>query len=268
MSGERRSRRNYSNLTQDNITMDFKKLGEEISGLKTSLELKITNLTTLIEENINTTKLKLEAQDLKISELEADLNTQKIVNKKQAKQINELSELLDDTISHGRRLNLLIDGVPEVNKENTKQVVFDFLIKDMKLPRDDVEKYVYRDLHRLGSWVVKDDGCVYRKQTTGRQTTPPQPRTIIVAFTTQSDRNQVMASAKNLKDSVFSIKPDLSAAMSNVRNKLLTIRRDIKNINRRNTANLVYRSFKPKLIIKLDGQLVEYEDGMDINRCE
>ena len=160
MSGERRSRRINSNLTQDISNMDFKKLSEEISGLKTSLELKITNLTTLIEENISTTNIKLEAQDKRISDLEADLNTQKIVNKKQAKQIRDLSELLDDTISHGRRLNLLIDGVPEESKEDTRQVVFDFLIRDLKLPREDVMSYVYRDLHRLGSWAVKDDGFV------------------------------------------------------------------------------------------------------------
>lgn len=267
MSGERRSRRINSSTVEGKGDMDFKKLGDQISGLKTSFELQIANLSKLIEDNINTTKLKMEAQDKKISDLEAELRTQKTVNTKQSKQIKDLTELLDDTISHSRRLNLLVDGLPEVVKENTEGVVCDFLVRDLKVPSDDVDRFVFRDLHRLGAWVARD-GNVYRKPANVRGDPPTQPRSIIIAFTVQSQRNQAMSCAKNLKDTAFSIKPDLSAEQSKLRNKLLTIRRDIKLSDRRKTANLVYHSYKPKLLIKLDGQTVEYENGMDIESCE
>ena len=56
-----------------------------------------------------------------------------------------------------------------MNKENTEQVVYDFLVNDLKVPRTDVDKYVFQDMHSLGGWGLRN-GFVYRNQLMGEKT--------------------------------------------------------------------------------------------------
>ena len=247
------------------IQEQLEKLNTAFAAMSTFVNTEIAKLNTLITQNVETQNNKILNLENRTAVLEKDLADQKLINKKLEKQVSELASKLDDNVSHSRRLNLILYDIPEENGEITSQVVKDFFVKEMNIPVETVDSFVYRDLHRLGLTENKDAPVIYRKKDkTGKQ----KFRAIIVAFLQQSQRNLVMSHAKNLKDSDYSIKPDLSPELAKLRNKLLQIRMEIKANDKTKFAQLTYHSYRPVLLIRLNGQTVRYNDTVNIEDCE
>ena len=189
-------------------------------------------------------------------------------NKQKDKTIAELSERLEDTISHSRRLNIIINGVAEKSDEDIAKVIKDIFVRKMQIPEDVVDKFRFRDFHRIGAIGKQTgDGYIVKKDNKKPSNNQDPHRAIIIAFTQQMNRNLVFTYAKNLAGAGISVKPDLSQALSKLRTKLLGIRKDIKNINSENLAVLTYRSYKPCLLVNYEGEKMVYTDDMDINLC-
>ena len=112
------------------------------------------------------------------------------LTKKLENKIIELSEKLDENISHSHRINLFYN-LPDNRGEITSEIVNDFFIKDLKVPAESVDKFVYHDMHRLGLTDSNQDSPVLirKKDKSGKNTFG----SIIVAFTQQAERNMVLS---------------------------------------------------------------------------
>ena len=252
------------------IENQVSKLQSALNERNTFLSAEMARLSNLIKDNIETQNKKLEGFENRIEALENDLKEQKTSNEKQNKIIKDLSDKLEDTISHSRRLNLIISGVAEKADENVFEVIKHFFTIKLKVSTSDFDKFLFRDFHRLGpKSSADDDGNVFKKERSDKVKHRDPHRPIIVAFIQQYHRNSVLSHAKNLTPGDnLSIKPDLSPAMSRLRNNLLQVRRDIKNLSNNNLAQLGYISYRPVLFVKINGERSIYKDDMDINLCE
>ena len=141
---------------------------------------------------------------------------------------------------HGRRLNLVWNGREEVLQsiitefggrrefENSEQLFRDFLVTSLKFDKAYVDSMLFRDVHRLPK---------------GKRSRGPPP--VIVAFVCQKHRNDVLAAAKHLANTGFSIKSDLPKRLNDLRSDMLKERRELKQQGK--VVRLVERNYLPIL---------------------
>ena len=252
------------------------KIQEQINNLtlkldewKSSVSKELADLSKLVTDSLATQDLKIQDLTARVASLETDLAAQKSVNKLKDKKIDELNERLEETISHSRRLNIIINGAPEIAEEDISKVINDFFVHKLQIPGEIVSKFTFRDYHRIGPMEKNtESGEIFRKKVNKNSNDRDPHRAIIIAFTQQAHRNLIFTYAKNLDGTGLSVKPDLSQTMSKLRTKLLGIRKDIKKIHKDKLAILTYRSFKPVLLVRYDGETVPYTDDIDISECE
>ena len=207
-------------LTEISAKLDTAKLSDHPNvDLKTSIEFneaEIIDIKTTVmpalEAKINANLNKVKA-DITIK---VDENTEKIVSQE----------------GHSRRKNVIINGKKEEKDEVAENVVREFFINDMKIDRDTVSRYIFRDLHRLPK---------------SKKAKAEAPRPLIVAFVCQKDRNEVMRNAFNLKDSNQSIKSDLPKTLNELRGKMLAERIKLKAADPNTQYRVAEKSYKPVL---------------------
>lgn len=136
---------------------------------------------------------------------------------------------------HSRRRNIIINGKQELDKEDTEEVVKQFLVNDLKIEDEQVTNIMFRDVHRLPKSKNKD----------GSERNTPRP--IIAAFLCQKDRNAVMRKAFELKNTNFSIKTDLPKELNDIRGKMLQERLKLKTANPTVKYRVAERAYKPVL---------------------
>lgn len=127
-----------------------------------------------------------------------DLRTQVDSLKSEIKEVKlSAASRCDDLEQYTRRHNVRIFGVPEVEGENTDDVVTKIFTDKLKLdiPRDRLDR-----THRVGR----------RPGPTANGT--PRSRPIIVRFSSYRDRRSVFTSKKLLKGSGITIREDLTSA--------------------------------------------------------
>lgn len=147
--------------------------------------------------------------------------------------------------AHGRRLNIIWNGRDEVKQrvdigggrtreyEDTESLFREFLVSSLKLTQQYVDQMILRDCHRLPK----------SKKSTG-------PPPIIAAFICQRHRNDVLAAARNLQNTNFSIKSDLPKRLNTIRTQMLKVRSDLKKKGK--VARLTERGYLPQLHLKGD----------------
>ena len=237
------------NLIRDDINKKMDNLRTEFTSQFTNFMEKVTSKLEIQENRIGeleTDKLKLKEEVRSFKEDLSNVET----------KMKHMENRLIDSEAHFRRLNLIISNVKEEEGENVKDKVFDLFKNELKIKPERVENLLLRDLHRLG------------KIKTNVSTNTTKHRNIIIAFLKQEDRNMILEHCKNLKDKSVSIKVDLPLELSKVRDELLTKRRVIKDFKSNLVANLVYRAYKPVLIVKYKGSFVKYEESMDLSNLE
>ena len=81
-----------------------------------------------------------------------------------------------------------------------------------------------------------------------KKSTGPPP--VIAAFICQKHRNDVLAAARNLQNTKFSIKSDLPKRLNTIRTQMLKVRSDLKKEGK--VARLTERGYLPQLHVKGD----------------
>ena len=202
-------------LTDLSKHKDFKELAKSVDfNAETCKEIKdtvIPALETKMDENMK--------------KLKADLVV----------RVDENKEKIVDQEAHSRRRNIIINGVEELNEENTEEVAKQFLVNELKIDQEEVDGFLFRDMHRLPKAKNRD----------GSENTKPRP--IIIAFIKQKDRNATMKNAFNLKDSDYSIKSDLPKHLNEIRSAMLKERKRLKEENPHIKYRVAERSYKPVL---------------------
>ena len=171
-----------------------KELGEfksKFEALEKSVEFESKRIDTLekkTEELVKTHDyIELLENELKATESENRLLKEQILSQE----------------SYSRRNNLLFDGIPEENGNDTFIVLKHFLISVFGLNHMEVEKLLIANCHRIGRY--SENG-------------PPRP--IIAKFVLESDRNRIWWKKNSLKNLPYIIREDYPTEIQN-RRKLL-----------------------------------------------
>ena len=203
------SRKNH-NVLVDALMLLSKQLDDISSKLDTKAPSDIVDTITAIQDNT-------------IPALKTSINNNKTLAEAMLKDArSDISLEHEQLEAHGRRLNIIWNGRAEEKirvptqwggsrvYEDTERLFREFLVTCLHLQPEYVDSMVFRDVHRLP--VGKRDG----------------PPPVIAAFICQKHRNDVLAAAKHLKDTPFSIKSDLPKRLNTLRSKMLQVRSDLK----------------------------------------
>ena len=178
------------NSNVSKIESQIEKLTTKLNEWKESVSKEIADLTKLVTESLATQNQKISDLTTRVNSLEQDVISLKANNKQKDKTIAELSDRLEDTISHSRRLNIIMNGVAEKSDEDIAKVIKDIFVRKMQIPADVVDKFRFRDFHRIGAIGKQtDDGYIVRKDNKKPSNNQEPHRAIIIAFTQQMNRN-------------------------------------------------------------------------------
>jgi DNA repair ATPase RecN len=219
---------------------------DEFTKLKTdgtAVNQKITDLETSMDK-------KHEQYDLKFSTIESQL---KVLQEKDEEREEKLLEME----CRQRKLNLIIPKLEE--KELTRQTrqnrqneetyteihakVVDYLENQLGIVN--ARSMLFRNIHRLGK----------------RNPAHTRPRNVIVAFIHQPDVDTILQAARDLRNPNISIKTDLPKQYNEIRNALLAIRADYRDLpgDRKVRCKLTYIKFKPTLFKLIGEQEIKVE---------
>ena len=171
--------------------------------------------------------------------------------------MNKIETRVKSQEAHSRRLNLIFNNIPETDNEDIREVVNKVFIDNLKIQRERATGFLLRDLHRLGNGKNQQSNVSKKYH-----------RAIIVAFVCQTDRNDVFNCARNLQGSSITMRIDLPPEYSKVRDNLLIQRKAIKDYNKKIIAVIKYRSYRPFLFVKVNGDMVHYKEEMNVNSLE
>ena len=230
------SRQNYNELMDAILAIN-----ETLRDIKNKLEAKPDGDSVQFNAESITKIEKTLLPQLK-QKMSEDLNKAK---GEVLKHVKENTDRLVTQEGHSRRKNVIINGkVENPDGENTEEVVRKFLVDDLKMEKDKVDKIILRDTHRLATPKNRD----------GTPRNVPKP--IIVAFVCQKDRNDVMRSAYHLKGSTHSMKSDLPKELNDIRSAMLTERTRLKTAQPTWRVRVGERGYKP-VLQKADGKVGE-----------
>lgn len=222
----REARLNHNELIDaimsiNNVLHDINEKLKDNPNFATSIEFNATSIRNVETKLIPTLKEQINANLVKVK---TDLLVEV---KKNGDQIVDLE-------GHSRRKNIIINGKVENNGENVEDVARQFMINDLKIDGEEVQRYIFRDVHRLPKPKVREGGREF-------------PKPIIVAFVSQKDRNSVMRKAFELKGSPLSMKTDLPKPLNELRSGMLKERRDLIAANPGVKYRVGERGYKPVL---------------------
>ena len=215
----------------------------------------LVDALNLVADQLDNIEKKLDAQapadltqsvaDIKLAipELRLGIKRSRELAEAKVKEAVEEMDLKHEQLeAHGRRLNIIWNGRKEEKQEittafggtrqfeDTEALFRDFLVQSLNFDEAFAKSVILRDCHRLP------------KSKKAKATDPPP---IIAAFVCQRQRNDVLAAAKNLQNTVFSIKSDLPKRLNSIRTEMLKARRDLKKDNK--TVRLIEKNYLPCL---------------------
>ena len=181
------------------VLLEARKNHNELVDAILAINATLAEINTKLSENPDIIKsVEFNSQSITdvekklIPALEAKMDSHlKKVEAQLTVKVNNQGDKIIEQEGHSRRRNLIINGKPELDKENTEEVVQEFLVNDLHIEEVEVKNYLFRDVHRLPKSKNKDG------------TVREGPRPIIVAFLRQKDRNSVMRKAYEPKIQIF-----------------------------------------------------------------
>lgn len=241
--------------------------------VKNELNVKITtlaaNLNQVLNEeikNVSNTcvgwfkqlKEHIEKNSTSISKNQEVITGLQKESADQKKEIADLKKLVGELVvdaeyktEHAFRLQLVAYNIPETEeKEDCFLVIRDFMHRKLNIDQPTVQRLSLRDVHRLG-----------KKQ-------PDRIRPMVFAFLEQPHRDFVLKQAKHLAGSDLGLQPHLSKRQLEVKKTLLAKRKTIKNHDRRILAFITYRAYRPILLVKVEGRLVQFSDDMRLQNLQ
>lgn len=175
-------------------------------------------LRDLMEVRTSLQFTQKEVDDLKMTNkgLQSSMKGQETDIVKLAESMLTLDTKTDFLDNHARRTNIIIDGMPEVEKENnshSEEKVLELIKNKLKL---DPEGLGIESVMRIGKVNKSKDG------------TPLRPRPIVVKFNKLKDRDTVLRNAKKLKGTKIYINEDYPEAVRQKRKELLPKMREAR----------------------------------------
>lgn len=149
-------------------------------------------------------------------------------------EVKKNGEQIVDLEGHSRRKNVILNGKEEIKGENVEEVARQFMINDLHIDAEQVQKFIFRDVHRLPKPKAREGGRDF-------------PKPIIIAFVSQKDRNSVMKKAYELKGTSLSMKTDLPKILNELRSRMLKERVTLKAANPGVKFRVGERGYKPVL---------------------
>jgi hypothetical protein len=220
--------------------VNYNVLADAINQLASKLDEIDKKLDDKINDGLAQTVADIK---LAIPELKLGITRSRELSEAKLKDAMSGVELKHEQLeAHGRRLNIIINGCKEEKQEvttpsggkrqfeDTEAIFRDFLVQSLNLSEDFVKSVILRDCHRIP------------KSKKAKATDPPP---IIAAFVCQRQRNDVMAAAKNLEKTNYSIKSDLPKRLNSIRSEMLKVRRDLKK--EKQVVRLIERNYLPCL---------------------
>ena len=228
----------------NNYVNFFKLMMGEFERLRTADKEVITELKNEVEK-------KHKEYDEKFTKLEEQVEELK-------KKDEEKEEKLLEMESRQRKLNLIISKIPEkpyqretrgnprVNDE-TYSEIHEKVVKyfEEKLGILGARAMIFRNIHRLGK----------------RDPKAKKARLVIVAFVCQPDVDTVLQAAREANDRDIQIRTDLPKKYNDIRNALLKIRADYRDLPGEQSikCKLTYIKFKPTLFKLVNNREVKVE---------
>ena len=224
----------------------------EINELKTLGQTNASQLSRL-EESLESHKT---ATDEKLAEFEARLNTVDSDNVTLKKDNGILKEKVLELECRSRKRNLIIGNLAEKPGVNSRESYDEVHAKVVNLFSEKLgilgaDKMLFRNIHRLGT----------------RSALHTRPRNVIVAFLLQPDVDKVLQACRDMKDPSISIRTDLPGEYNEIRNALLKIRGQYRDLPTPVKCKLAYKKFRPVLYKSIPGgddvevQIVKGPDG-------
>ncbi|XP_070552433.1 myosin-6-like [Ptychodera flava] len=183
------------------------------------IELQCVNIAKsqqFYEEEVSDLKKTVQKQEQEIKELKGELEQQKRINA-------ELKHRSIDLESRSRRDNLVFYNIqdnPQETDSESERKLQDFLVKELKLPKEQVQTIKLDRVHRINTKT---------RHIHGRAT----PRPIIAKFNFYKDREVVRTSARNLRGTHFGISEDFPDEIRQVRKRLYPVMKAAKKDNKR-----------------------------------
>ena len=157
----------------NSVLSDLKEKLEAHPGLAEAIEFNAQSIDNIKVTLMPELKRKMDSD---LTKVKTDLAVEVHNNEKQ----------IVDLEGHSRRKNVVINGKVKKKDEKVEEVARQFFVNDLKMEEEEVNKFLFRDCHRLPKPKPKNDGTQF-----------PEP--IIVAFVLQKDRNSVMRKAYEIK---------------------------------------------------------------------
>ena len=215
---------------------------EELVEFRSEMDQKIAEVRCEQEKLIRDQmeELKLSYQ-IKEAELEERLNRQQELYENLACKYQTVLNRCVEAEDRQRRLNIVVSNLSIDNDLSCIQNAEKFFIEKLKIPRETVGNFIYRNSHYLG------------KEQNGKG------RSLIVAFVRQTDRDLVMSHGKNLKGSQISLKQNYSPETREKKDELLTLKKSLSSQGMK--LRVVERSYRPTLqILGPNNRWSQYEE--------
>jgi hypothetical protein len=219
---------------------------QKLETIRTADTSKLADLKQTVED-------KHSEYDEKFIKMEADLH---LLQKRDAEREDKLTEME----CRQRKLNLIIPGIQEKpvtrpTRQNVRgpreeetyseihQKVVTYL--ENKLGILHANSMIFRNIHRLGR----------------RNAEQTRPRNVIVAFVQQPDVDCILQAAREKQDPTVSIRTDLPKQYNEIRNALLAIRAQYRDlpVGQKVKCKLVYIKFLPTLFKLVAGNEIKVE---------
>ena len=215
-------------ITVDFVMNKFTEFKTELlTILKTEISTSITSALTAFRTEINqkftdfkeshtkSTEEKISNIDKKQAEYETQMLDKITSLQSEIKDLRKMNETLVsrmvDSEDRGRKLNLVIGGLPADVNSTCQEIVERMFVNNLLIPSDVVRKFLYRNIHFLG------------------QPRSGKSRSIIVAFVRQTDRDYVFQRANKLKGTEISLRPNYSEETRCIKDDLMKKRLELKS---------------------------------------
>ena len=160
--------------------LDVDNLGSNLKVKDVLIELRTMRNSFIdcihnIYSELEDIKASANGHEQKLNKLENEIIPK--VDKNIDTSVTAMDNKLVSLQAHGRRLNIIINGIPESKNEDTEAEVKKILVETIKLPVQTVSNILVRDCHRL----PKGKNSIHKP--------------IICAFIQQKHRNEVLSKA-------------------------------------------------------------------------
>ena len=206
---------------------------QEIESLKSEI-IELRNVVKTLKDSLDTAQENINQLQTELAETMASVKDNSESIDDIDADIEALKRRNIRLEAYTRRENIRIYNVEEVAEEKTEEVVRNLLVRNLKIPVENVKAIRFERVHRISTSKTK-------------QGSQRRPRSIIARFSHYQDKELVHSFLKNLKGTDIGISDDFPREVEEIHKELYPVLKKAKRDQRKAFFNF------DKLII--DGQI-------------